>query len=227
MRQNLVYDLPTRLFHLMFAGLFLTAFAIVKFFDDESPWFNYHSLAGLILGFLVLLRVLWGLIGTKHARFSDFVLNPMHLIHYFRDLLRGEKKRWAGHNPATSWAGIVMMLMAAGLAITGYLMANVSNKERFEDFHELLANSFMIVVVLHVLGIIIHTIRYREMIGLSMIDGQKENIKSDQVISSSRSSIALLLIGLVFVFGLYLNKNYNAQTRSLKFFGATLQLTEN
>jgi cytochrome b len=227
MRQHLVYDLPTRLFHWLFAGLFLTAFVIAKTIDDDSVWFNYHSLAGLTLGFLVFLRILWGFFGTKHARFSGFALKPIDLINYFKGILVGEKRRWAGHNPASSWAGIVMMVMALGLATTGYLMTSGPNKETFEDVHELLANGFIIVVVLHVAGIILHTIRLQEMIGLSMIDGRKADVAIDQTIPSSKSIFGILLIGLVVAFGLNLIKNYNSQTQSLQFFGTTLQLGEN
>jgi cytochrome b len=227
MRQHLVYDLPTRLFHWLFAGLFLTAFVIAKTIDDDSVWFNYHSLAGLTLGFLVLLRILWGFFGTKHARFSGFALKPIDLINYFKGILVGEKRRWAGHNPASSWAGIIMMLMALGLATTGYLMTSGPNKETFEGVHELLANGFIVVVVLHVAGIILHTIRHQEMIGLSMIDGRKADVAIDQTIPSSKSKFGILLVGLVVVFGLHLIKNYDSQTQSLKFFGTTLQLGEN
>jgi len=227
MRQNLVYDLPTRIFHWLFAGLFLTGFVIAKTMDDDSPWFNYHSLAGLTLGFVVLLRLIWGIFGTKHARFSGFALKPTDLVNYFKGILTGEKKRWAGHNPASSWAGIVMMLMALGLAITGYLMTSGPNKETYEDVHELLANGFIIVVVLHIAGIVLHTIRHKEMIGLSMIDGKKADVTSDQTIPSAQSGFGILLIGLVVVFGLNLYKNYDSSTKSLKFFGTTLQLSEN
>jgi cytochrome b len=227
MRKHLVYDVPTRIFHWLFAVLFLTSFIIAKTVDDESWWFSYHSLAGLTLGFLVLLRILWGLFGTQHARFSNFILNPRHLVHYFKGILSGEKKRWAGHNPASSWAAITMMVMAIGLAITGYLMTSGSNKELFEDFHELLANGFIIVVVLHVAGIILHTIRHQEMIGLSMLDGKKANIADDQTIPSSKSAFGILMIGLVVAFALYLFNNYDGPTQSLQFFGTTLQLSEN
>lgn len=226
MRQHLVYDLPTRLFHWLFTGLFLTAFIIAKTIDDESVWFDYHSLAGLTLGFLVILRILWGLFGTKHARFSGFALKPIDLIKYFKGILAGEKRRWAGHNPASSWAGIVMMVMALGLATTGYLMTSGPNKETFEDVHELLANGFIIVVVLHVAGIILHTIRYQEMIALSMIDGRKADVAIDQTIPSSKSTFGILLFGLVVAFGLHLFKNYDSQTQALQFFGTTLQLGE-
>lgn len=226
MKRQLVYDLPTRFFHWLFAGLFLTAFIIAKTIDDDSSWFNYHSLAGLTLGFLVLLRIIWGVFGTRYAQFSGFSLNPADLIGYFKGILSGEKKRWAGHNPASSWASITMMILGLGLAATGYLMTSGPNKETFEDIHEVFANGFIVIAVLHVAGIVLHTIRYQEMIALSMIDGKKVDIPLDQTISSSRSAFGILLVGLVVVFELHLFKNYDNQNRSLQFFGTTLQLGE-
>lgn len=227
MRRHLVYDLPTRFFHWLFAGLFLIGFTISKTVDDDSPWFSYHMLAGLALGFLVLLRVIWGFLGTKHAKFSDFALNPKELIGYFKGILSGEKRLWSGHNPASSWAAIVMMSLALGLAITGYLMTSGPNKDTFEDIHELFANGFIVVVVLHIAGIILHTIRYHEMIGLSMIDGKKADVPQGQAISSAKPAVGVLFLGLFVVFGIYLFKNYDSHNQSLQFLGTTLQLGEN
>ncbi len=227
MRNGLVYDLPTRLFHWLFSGLFLMGFVIAKTVDDDSSWFNYHSLAGLTLGFLVLLRIVWGFFGTQHARFSGFNLKSMDLVAYFKEILSGGKRRWAGHNPASSWASLIMMLLAFSLAITGHLMTSGPDKESFEDVHELLANGFIVFVVLHIAGIVLHTIRHKDMIGLSMIDGKKANIAKDQTITSSRSAFGIVLIGLVVAFGLHLFKNYDSQACRLQLFGTTLQLGEN
>jgi cytochrome b len=227
MEQNLVYDLPTRVFHWLFAGLFLTAFVIAKAVDDDSALFSYHMLAGLMLSFLVVFRILWGIIGTKHARFSGFTLNPFDLISYFKGILSGDKRRWAGHNPASSWAAVLMLVMALGLGLTGYLMTTSGNKETFEDLHEFLANGFIVIVVLHIAGIILHSIRHKEMIGLSMINGKKSDVSFGQTIPSSRSGVGILLIALVVVFANHLFKNYDSQTRNLQLFGSTLQLGEN
>ncbi|HEY8269941.1 MAG TPA: cytochrome b/b6 domain-containing protein [Pseudobdellovibrionaceae bacterium] len=226
MRQGLIYDLPTRLFHWLFSGLFLTAFIIAKTVDDESSFFSYHMLAGLTLGFVVILRIAWGIFGTQHARFSNFALNPSDLISYFKGILSGDKRRWAGHNPASSWAAIVMMVLALGLGLTGYLMTSGPNKETFEDVHELFANAFIVVAILHVAGIALHTIRHQEMIGLSMINGKKSNITAEQAIPSSRPGVGILFIGLAVVFGTYIFKNYDSQTRNLQAFGTTLHLGE-
>ena len=112
MRKQLIYDLPTRIFHWAFAGLFVFAFFIAKTVDDENPVFSYHMLAGLMLGGLVTLRIIWGFLGTNYARFSSFALHPKDLIQYLTGILSGNKKRWAGHNPTSSWAALIMMASA-------------------------------------------------------------------------------------------------------------------
>lgn len=226
MRSTLVYDLPTRLFHWIFSGLFLFAFAIAKTVDDETLVFSYHMLAGLLLGGLVLWRAIWGFVGSKHARFSGFSLNPVHLKDYFLGLLSGAKKRWSGHNPASSWAAVVMLILAFGLAVTGYLMSTGS-KEDFEDIHEFMANSFIIVVVFHVAGVIFHSLRHRDAIALSMVDGKKEvDDHNEQPIGSTRRFAAVVLIALVTSAGIFLVKNFDSQNRTLNVFGQTLQLGE-
>jgi cytochrome b len=227
MRHSLVYDLPTRIFHWLFAGLFLTAFVIAKTIDSESTTFPIHMLAGMTLSFVVILRIGWGFFGTQHARFSGFALNPSDLLAYLKGILSGDKRRWAGHNPASSWAAMTMILMALGLGATGYLMTSGPNKEDFEDIHELLANGFIIVAIMHVAGITLHTLRFKEMIGLSMVDGKKENVIEKDTISSAHNGVAIILIALVVAFGLNLFKNYNSQTQSLNLFGTILQLGEN
>lgn len=226
MRSTLVYDLPTRLFHWLFSGLFLLSFIIAETVDDESLVFSYHMLSGLLLGGLVIWRIVWGFIGTEHTRFSGFNLNPIHLKDYFVGMLSGSKKHWLGHNPASSWAAAAMFILALGLAITGYLMST-GNKEAFEDVHELMANTFIVVVILHVAGVILHSIRHQDAIALSMVDGKKVAAGQSDAIPSSRRLAAIMLLALVISGGLYLFKNFDSQNRTLRIFGQTLQLGEN
>lgn len=226
MRKTLIYDLPTRLFHWLFATLFLITFAIGKASDDESLVFSYHMLLGLMLTGLVIWRILWGVIGSQHARFSGFNLNIIDLKNYFLGILTGSKKKWTGHNPASSWAAITMFALTLGLGITGYLMSTGS-REAFEDIHELMANTFIIVTVLHIAGVILHSFRHQDAIALSMVDGRKELVENNEEIKSSRPFSAILLLAIVFSMGLSLWKNFDAQNRTLVIFGQTLQLSEN
>lgn len=227
MRSTLVYDLPTRLFHGLFAILFLLSFTIAKTTDDESLLFSYHMLSGIVLAGLVLWRIIWGLIGSRHAKFSGFDLNPLNLKEYFLGILSGSKKRWTGHNPASSWAATIMFILALGLAITGYMMTT-GYKESVEDTHEFMANAFITVVILHVAGIILHSLRHQDGIALSMIDGKKEtsNLTTTQIISA-RPFAAVVLLTLVVSSAAYLYKNFNPQNRILTLLGQTLQLGEN
>jgi len=226
MRNQLVYDLPTRVFHWLFAGLFIVAFLIAKTVDDEAPAYAYHMLAGLMLGFTVLLRLIWGFVGTKHARFSSFALHPGELALYFIGIVTGDRRKWPGHNPASSWAALTMFALALGLGVTGYLMAS-GHKETFEDLHELLANGFLVVVLLHVAGVVLHALRHRDGIALSMVDGAKSDVAMAESISGSRPAVAILFVGLVATFGVHLARNFDPQTHTLKFFGSTLQMGEN
>lgn len=226
MRNQLVYDLPMRIFHWLFAGLFVGAFLIAKTVDDESPTFVYHMLAGFLLGFVVVLRLVWGFVGAKHSRFSSFALHPKDVTAYFTGILTGDKRKWAGHNPASSWAALIMFGLALGLGVTGYLMAN-GQKESFEDVHELFANGFLVVVLMHVAGIILHSLRHRDGIALSMVDGAKEGVKKEEEIASSRPAVALVFVALVATFTMYLVKNFDQQKQTLNVFGTTLQLGEN
>ena len=222
MNARLVYDLPTRIFHWFFAGLFVGAFIIGKTVDEDSATYPLHMMLGLTLGFLVLLRILWGVFGSRHAQFKNWALNPMDLIAYFKGILSGEKKRWAGHNPASSWAALTMMALGLGLAITGYLMTSAGDALKLKEVHELFANAFIILVLMHIAGIALHTIRFQEMIGLSMLNGKKEQVEPKDEIKSSSSAFGLLLIALVVAFGLNLFKNYDASARTLNFFGTQL-----
>lgn len=226
MRDKLVYDIPMRFFHWLFAALFVMAFLIAKTVDDESSAFSYHMLAGFLLVFIVILRMIWGFIGTKHSRFSSFALHPRDLIKYFTGIFLGDKRKWAGHNPASSWGTIIMFGLSLGFGVTGYLMTN-GNGEVFEDVHELLANAFLVLVLMHIAGVVLHSIRHKDGIALTMVDGLKSDIQTSETISSPKPIIGILFLGLVATFAMYLMNNFDSNTTTLKFFGNTLQLGEN
>jgi cytochrome b len=221
-----VYDLPTRVFHWIFAGGFLTAFAIANTVDDDGSGFSYHMIAGMVMVFAVIWRIVWGLIGSPHARFTDFVLRPAELFGYLKSSLNGTARFWSGHNPASSWAAIIMMLLALGLGITGYLMISSPVGESLEDVHEVLANSFIVIVLLHIAGIILHTVKHKDPIGKSMVHGDKQHVPDAELPVSSHTAIGLALLVMSFGVAIYLFDNYNPDSRALSIAGSTWQLTE-
>jgi cytochrome b561 len=118
-----------------------------------------------------------------------------------------------------------MFALILGLGGTGVAMAN-GYEETFEDIHELLANGFVVVSLLHVAGVILHSVRHRDLIGLSMMDGKKMNIPNGQTIHGSRAMAALVFLVLIASFAGYLGRNFDGTHRTLNLFGNTLQLGE-
>jgi cytochrome b len=226
MKKLLAYDLPLRIFHWLFALLFVTAFVMGKTVDDDSSLFSYHMMAGLSIGFILTLRVVWGFIGTVYSRFSSFRLKPSELITYFKDLFTTKTKRWMGHNPASSFAAILMFVLTIGLMITGIYMSHPAYHELFEELHEIFANLFLIIVIAHIGGIIIHHLRHKDSIFLSMINGKKDPVEGQSEISTSKKLAGVLFGGLFGLWVLFLSLNFDTNQRSLTFFDTTFQIGE-
>jgi cytochrome b len=225
MKRVLVWDLPVRLFHLLFAASFVLAFGIAQLVDDESTLFSAHMLLGLLMAFMLVLRLIWGLVGTRHARFSDFALGPRAVLRHLGDALRGRGSRHAGHNPGASVAIIAMFVFVIGLALTGILMGQ--GHEAAEGVHEVFAYGLLLTVIAHLVGIALHTFRHRENIALAMVDGKKVAEES-AAIPSARPLVGLVFLGLTALVGWRLAAGYDAATRTLELplIGTTLQLGE-
>lgn len=227
MRQVLVYDFPTRVFHWLFAGFFIAAFAISNLVDDESARFSLHMLAGMGMVFVVILRIIWSLVGTRHARLTDLALNPAQLIAYFKGMFSGSSRRWIGHNPASSWAAVAMVGLAIGMGVTGYLMATGGENDSIKEVHELMANAFLVVVLLHIAGVVVHVLKHRDHLQSSMVTGRKQALSDDQESVRAVPVAGWAFIVLTGLFMGYLVQHYDAQARTLDLFGTTLQLGEN
>lgn len=221
----LVWDLPTRLFHWLFAGCFLGAFTIAQVVDDEDRAFTLHMLLGGVMAFLVLWRVVWGFVGPAHARFASFAFGPRAVMDYMRGALTGTGERHVGHNPGSSVAIFLLLVLALGLALSGAFMAR--GGEALEEAHEVLAYAMIAVVGVHVAGVVWHTIRHRENITRSMLDGHKVGRPSD-AIGSARPVAAGLLLALagLWTWGLVRGYDPAAHQVTLPLVGMTLRLGE-
>ena len=226
MKRIRVYDFGLRMFHWLFALSFLFAFGIAKTVDDESPFFYLHIVAGLFMGYLLVFRLLWGFLGTTYARFSSFNLHPAELIRYGKQLLSSRTTIYTGHNPGSSYAALAMFVLGTGLIITGMFMALGFQKEFFEAWHEMLANGFLITVILHLFGLAWHQRTHRDMLYLSMITGKKMAVPETVEISRTRPWVGILLVVMgVFWVG-YIHAHYQEGTRTIQLFGVRLQAGE-
>ncbi|RKZ68942.1 MAG: cytochrome B [Gammaproteobacteria bacterium] len=112
-REIRVWDPLVRIFHW---GLVL-AFGIAYFSGDEEN--NLHLVAGYVVFGLIGFRILWGLIGTRFARFSNFVYSPASVIKYIKDSVAGRPKHYIGHNPAGGVMIIALLLSLVGVTYSG------------------------------------------------------------------------------------------------------------
>lgn len=221
-----VYDLPTRVFHWCFAVLFVAAYAIANGVDDESPRFAWHMLAGMMLGVAVLVRLIWGLVGTRHARLSDLTLSPRQLAVYLKGVVSGSSRRWAGHNPASSWAALSMMTLTLALGGSGLAMAAGMAPDWVEEVHELMANLFVAVVLLHLAGLVVHVLAHRDALPLSMLNGRKRDLPAGTPGVPVRGVAAALMLAVLAGTGAQLLRRYDPVNGTLELFGTRLVVRE-
>jgi len=164
-----VWDPFVRLFHWLLAGLFLLAYAT----GDEFE--NVHIAAGYTIAGLLVLRIVWGLIGPRRARFSDFVRSPRAVLDYLRDAALLRAPRYLGHNPAAGAMIIALIVMLAATSITGYMMTTDAywGAKWLEEVHEVFANLTVVLIVAHVLGVLVTSFVHRENLVKAMITGRK------------------------------------------------------
>jgi cytochrome b len=165
----LVWDIPTRLFHWLlaasFAGAFLTA--------ESERYRDVHVALGYLLLGLIGFRIVWGLVGTRYARFRSFAFRPSQVLSYLRSLLGGSPQHYVGHNPAGSWVIYGLLLLGVLTGISGYAVYNELGGEAFEELHETFASAMLALVALHVGGVILSSLLHRENLVGSMLSGYK------------------------------------------------------
>jgi cytochrome b len=225
MAKVLIWDLPTRLFHWSMTIGFFACFGIAQFAGEHSPWFPYHMILGIALGIVVALRVGWGFVGSRHARFGSFLYRPSELIAYIRGALAAKSPRYAGHNPGSAYATFAILILVAVVVATGLLMSTGS--EAAEEVHVPAAFALAAAVAVHVVGVLWHTWRHRENLTLTMITGWKEAAAGD-AIHSNRPLVALLFLVVIAVMTGSLFRNYDRATgrTKLPIAGTAIQLGE-
>ncbi len=225
MKPVLVWDLPTRLFHWLLGAGFGAAAVISLVLGDDSPLFPYHAIIGMTIALMVLLRVVWGFAGSRHARFGSFVFGPVAVLEYVKGAAVGGGKRHIGHNPGSALAIFAMLALVLALGVTGFMLGR--GNEGVKEVHELLAWAMVGVVAVHVLGVAFHTIRHRENITASMIHGRKQ-AEASEAISSARPVVAAIFLVIAGAWAVGLVRSYDAatQTTTIPLLGTSLKLGE-
>lgn len=164
-----VWDPLVRLFHWSLVGLFIFSY----FTGDE--WKSAHVYSGYAIIGLLVFRVVWGLVGSRHARFSDFIYRPSTVITFLIDTARLRAKRYIGHNPAGGAMVVALLLMLSAITATGYMMTTDAywGVEWVEEVHEIAVNLTLGLVALHILGVILASFEHGENLARAMITGKK------------------------------------------------------
>lgn len=165
-----VWDRFVRLFHWGLVALVAIAFL-------SRDFKAFHIAVGYGVLALIVARLVWGLFGTTHARFTDFVVGPRAIAAYLRSLRSGAPAHHVGHNPAGG--AMVLALLAVLLAIVG--SGWMSETDRFfgvewvSVMHSLLTSLLLGLIGLHLLGVLVASILHRENLVRAMITGRKPN----------------------------------------------------
>jgi cytochrome b len=164
-----VWDPLVRVFHWSLVGIMAYEFL------GEDGDALHRNLGYVALG-LVAFRIIWGFVGTKHARFSDFVTSPLVVFDYVKSIVTGHPRRYIGHNPAGGVMVIALLVMTAFVAGTGYAMRTEAlwGQEWIEELHEVSANFMLFCIAAHVIGVIAASLQHKENLVRSMVTGKKD-----------------------------------------------------
>ncbi|MGE4150139.1 MAG: cytochrome b/b6 domain-containing protein [Hyphomicrobiaceae bacterium] len=163
-----VWDPFVRVFHWSLVVLFAAAWA-------SEEWPLVHERIGYGVMGLVAMRIVWGFVGPRTARFSDFIRPPAVVMEHIAAIARGAPGQSLGHNPVGGL--MVLALLAALLAtgLTGWLTTTdlLADGDLLEEVHEALATLTLALVGVHVLGVIFMSVLTRDNLVRAMITGRK------------------------------------------------------
>lgn len=164
-----VWDPLLRLFHWSLVLSFAVAYA------TEDDLMRVHLFAGYLILGLLIFRLLWGLIGPKYARFSDFVRPQKEIIAYLKQMTAFHTKRYLGHNPAGGAMVIALLTSLLVTTVTGFGAYGMLGfgTELLEEAHEFFASLTLLLVAIHVAGVILSSLIHGENLVRAMINGRK------------------------------------------------------
>ncbi|MBR9883782.1 MAG: DUF4405 domain-containing protein [Oceanospirillales bacterium] len=175
-----VWDPLVRIFHWSLVGFFTLAWITA----DEVQ--VLHEWSGYAIAALVGFRLVWGLIGTRHARFASFVHGPERVKDYLKRLFSGRPRHYVGHNPAGGWMVLALLLGLSMLTLSGMALVATEgdgplaatwvaglSEHLVKEVHEFFANLLLAMVGVHLAGVLVSSLLHRENLVRAMITGRK------------------------------------------------------
>lgn len=164
MRHIRVWDLPTRVVHWLLAALVLVAYVTA---EGEGTIHQVHVACGYGVGVLILFRIVWGIAGTRYARFDTFLRTLRDLPGYLPKLFQLRPTSYLGHNPLGVLAVFAMIVVLALVLYSGVYGG--------EELHETTGNLIIILAAIHVAGVIADSVLTRDNLVMGMITGRKRH----------------------------------------------------
>lgn len=177
-----VWDWFVRVFHWAAVALVATAFLSP---DNKA----LHEPIGYAVMGLVLARLVWGVIGSRHARFTDFVSRPTTVLAYLRELWSGRVRRYLGHNPAGGAMVLALLATLMTVTVSGWM----SETDRFfgvawvSRLHRLSTDVLLGLIGCHLLGVLVSSALHRENLIVAMITGRKPAVLQHE--TESRATV--------------------------------------
>lgn len=164
-----VWDPFVRLFHWTLVACVLLNFGVVEEGESLHQWLGHLATA------LVLARVVWGFVGSRHARFSDFLPTPSRLRLHLRALRRREPDAHVGHNPLGAIMMLMLMALVLSLGLTGWMQTTDRwfGEEWLMELHEVLANGLILLAGVHAAAALVMGRLQRVNLVKAMITGVK------------------------------------------------------
>ena len=192
----MVWDMPVRVFHwllvICFAGAWLSS--------ESERWAMIHYAFGYTACLLVFIRLIWGLIGTRYARFSQFLKSPKAVLEHFMAMLRGHPHHDVGHNPAGGLVMFALMLLILLIGLTGYLSVKEFLGNFASEAHEVVANLVLGLVIVHIIAAIGMSVIERQNLVRSMVTGKKKGFPEQGIRYPQYLLGALILMGSFYFF---------------------------
>jgi len=204
---HLIWDWPLRLWHWVFAVAVLGAWITGQW--GGFDWRQWHFWFGQAAVGLLIFRLLWGVIGPRHARFTSFLPGPGSLQRYLKTLPRRDTPESPGHSPLGAVAVIVILTVlsaqaASGLFITDdilyegpwYVAVGEDTADLASTIHHRLAWPVGVIIVIHLAAIVFYRLFKGQRLTRAMVTGRKSSkrVSSGDAIPSSRTVLALLAI---------------------------------
>ena len=205
----LVWDVPTRVFHwllvLCFAGAWLTS--------ESERLQMIHYAFGYSAVALVLFRLVWGFVGTKYARFTQFLRGPNEMAGHIKSVLSSHQHSSPGHNPVGGIVMVGLMLIILWIGLTGYWSVKEFLGDFMSEAHEAIASIALGLAILHIAAAVIMSLLQKENLIRAMVNGKKQGLP-EQAIRFPQYLIGFLLaLGWMYFFYLVVSGSLPALTQ--------------